>query len=80
MLIADADRLKKHYESFVAVKLFTVPKILTIIDTFSIEIPDSTKLILPRQEAKDVVYTNLERMMDFKTTKICESGGDELNE
>lgn len=80
MLIADADRLKKHYESLVAVKLFTVPEILTIIDTFSIEIPDSTKLILPRQEAKDVVYTNLERMMDFKTTKICESGGDELNE
>lgn len=80
MKIADADRLKKHFESLVDVKLFTVHNILTIIDTFSIEIPNSTKLILPRQEAKDVVYTNLESMMDFKTTKIRESGGDELNE
>ena len=80
MLIADADRLKKHFESLVDVKLFTVHNILTIIDTFSVEIPNSTKLILPRQEAKEVVYTNLEKMMDFKTTKICESGGDERNE
>lgn len=80
MLIANADRLKKHFESLVDVKLFTVHNILTIIDTFSIEIPDSTKLILPRQEAKDVVYTNLERMMNFKTTKICEPGGDKCNE
>jgi hypothetical protein len=69
MLIADADRLKKHFENVVDVKLFTVHNILTIIDTFSIEIPDSTKLILPRQEAKGVVYTNLERIMNFKTTK-----------
>lgn len=73
MLIANADRLKKHFESLVDVKLFTVHNIFTIIDTFSIDIPDSTKLILPRQEAKDVVYTNLERIMDFKTTKISET-------
>ena len=68
MLIADADKLKKHFETVVDVHLFTVPQILTIIDTFSIDIPDGTKMILPRGEAKDVVYTNLARIMSFNST------------
>ena len=37
MKIANADKLKKHFESVVDVHLFTVPTILTIIDTFSSE-------------------------------------------
>lgn len=69
MKITNADRLKHHFENLVDVKLFTPEQILTIIDTFSIEIPENTKMILPRGEAKDVVYTNLERLMSFKTTK-----------
>lgn len=69
MRIVNADRLKHHFENVVDVKLFTPEQICTIIDTFSIEIPEDTKMILPRGKAKDVVYTNLERLMNFKTTK-----------
>lgn len=69
MLITNGDKLKHHFENLVDVKLFTAEQILTIIDTFSIEIPEGTKMILPRGEAKDVIYTNLERLMNFKTTK-----------
>ena len=38
MKIANADKLKKHFENVVDVKLFTVANILTIIDTFSSEV------------------------------------------
>ena len=41
MKIANADKLKKHFENVVDVKLFTVPEICTIIDTFSTEVPDN---------------------------------------
>lgn len=40
MKIANADKLKKHFENVVDVTLFTVPNILTIIDTFSSEVPE----------------------------------------
>lgn len=40
MKIANADKLKKHFENVVDVKLFTVPEICTIIDTFSIDVND----------------------------------------
>ena len=40
MKIANADKLKQHFENVVDVKLFTVPNILTIIDTFSIDVND----------------------------------------
>ena len=40
MKIANADKLKQHFENVVDVKLFTVPNILTIIDTFSSEIEE----------------------------------------
>lgn len=69
MKITNGDKLIKHFESVVDVKLFTVPEIVQIIETFSLEIPAGTKMILPRGKAKDVVYTNLERLMSFKTTK-----------
>ena len=67
MKIANADKLIKHFENVVDVHLFTVPEIITIIETFSLEIPKETKMILPRGEAKDVIYTNLERLMDRNT-------------
>lgn len=66
MKIANAEALKHHFENLVDVKLFTPAQILTIIDTFSIEIPAGTKMILPRGEAKDVVYTNLQEIMNRK--------------
>ena len=40
MRIANADKLKEHFEHVVMVKLFTVPEITTIIDTFSSEVPE----------------------------------------
>lgn len=52
MLIADADRLKKHFENVVDVHLFTVPEILTIIDTFSIEIPEESITVRRRAWSK----------------------------
>ena len=40
MKIANADKLKQHFENVVDVKLFTPAQIITIIDTFSIEVND----------------------------------------
>lgn len=40
MKIANAEELKEHFENVVDVHLFTVPEILTIIETFTREIPD----------------------------------------
>lgn len=40
MKIANADKLIHHFEHVVMVKLFTVPEILTIIDTFTSEAND----------------------------------------
>lgn len=73
MKIANADKLIHHFENTVDVKLFTVPEILTIIDTFSVEIPDSAKLIMTQGAAKEMITTNLERLMNFKTSKISEA-------
>ena len=52
MKIADADRLKKHFENVVDVKLFTVHNILTIIETFSIEIPEEPVTVRRRAWSK----------------------------
>lgn len=40
MKIANVEKLKEHFENVVDVHLFTVPEILTIIETFTREIPD----------------------------------------
>lgn len=40
MKIANADKLIKHFENVVDVHLFTPAQIITIIDTFSVEVPD----------------------------------------
>ena len=55
MKIADADKLKKHFETVVDVHLFTVPEILTIIDTFSIEIPEEPVTVRRRAWSKGEV-------------------------
>ena len=67
MKIANADKLINHFENTIAVHLFTTAEIITIIETFSFDIPEETKMILPRGEAKDVTYTNLKRIMDRNT-------------
>ena len=56
MKIANADKLKHHFETVVSVKLFTVPEILTIIDTFSVEVPEDEPFSVPgRAWAKGTV-------------------------
>ena len=58
MKIANADKLKQHFENVVDVKLFTVPNILTIIDTFSLEFREGDKYTF-RKEGDDIIVTNL---------------------
>lgn len=52
MKIANADKLKKHFENVVDVKLFTVPEICTIIDRFSMNmaIADDEKMLSLNEE------------------------------
>lgn len=59
MKIANTDRLIHHLENVVDVKLFTVPEIVTIIKSFSMEIPDGTELRIPREKAQDMISDNL---------------------
>lgn len=58
MNIADADKLKKHFDTVVDVKLFTVPTIQTIINTFSCDIPEGDLLVF-RKEGENIIITNL---------------------
>lgn len=69
MLITNGDRLKHHFENVVDVKLFTVPEILTIIDTFSLDIPEEATLIMQNFLGKDLATAKLETLMNFKSTK-----------
>ena len=72
MLITNGDRLKHHFENVVDVKLFTVPEILTIIDTFSLDISKETEMVIPAND-NDIVHMTLESFMDFKTSKMSEA-------
>lgn len=60
MKIANTDRLIHHFESCVDVKLFTVPEIVTIIDSFSIEIHEGAMLVMPEKEARDITQDDLD--------------------
>lgn len=64
MKIANADKLIHHFESCVDVKLFTVPEIVTIIENFSVEIPEGTELIMPRKKAQDMTLDNLKLLFE----------------
>ena len=55
MKMANADKLKQHFENVVDVKLFTVPNILTIIDTFSSEVDESD--LISRSAMKEKIFT-----------------------
>ena len=41
MKIVNYEKLKRHFETVVDVKLFTVPNILTIMETFTEDLPDA---------------------------------------
>ena len=76
MLITNGDRLKHHFQTTIAVKLFTVPEILTIINTFSVDIPKETEMVIPVND-NDIVHVTLESFMDFKTSKISEAESED---
>lgn len=67
MRVCNAETLKKHFENLVDVKLFTPANIITIIDTFSVEIPDCTQIIYPgRGRAARETRENLLKLMNRK--------------
>lgn len=41
MKIVNYEKMKRHFESVADVKLFTIPNILTIMETFTEELPDA---------------------------------------
>ena len=64
MKIANSDKLIHHFENVVDVKLFTVPEIVTIVKSFSVEIPEGTELIMPRKKAQDMILDNLKLLFE----------------
>jgi len=74
MKIANADKLIHHFEHTVMVKNFTVPEIVTIIKNFSIDIPEKSKVIavMPKSDAKGMVYDYLAKIFDQKKPGISE--------
>lgn len=70
MKIANADKLIHHFENTVDVKLFTVPEIVTIIKSFSVDINEDNQI---------KVYNTLTKLFGFKpgvTQKVSKVGGD----
>lgn len=67
MKIANADKLKQHFENVVDVKLFTVPNILTIIDTFSSEVDEND--LISRSALKELPFEKVIHT-DFGDTAI----------
>lgn len=41
MKIVNYEKMKRHFENVVDVKLFTIPNILTIMETFTEDLPDA---------------------------------------
>ena len=64
MKIANADKLIHHFENVVDVKLFTVPQILTLIDSFSIEIPEDATLVMPEKKAREMTLDYLKLIFE----------------
>lgn len=64
MLITNGDRLKQHFENVVDVKLFTVPQILTLIDNFSMEIPEGAMLVMPEKKAREITLDELKLIFE----------------
>ena len=64
MKIANADKLIHHFENVVDVKLFTVPEIVTIIESFSMEIPEGAMLVMPEKKAREMTLDNLKLLWE----------------
>ena len=66
MKIANADKLIHHFENCVDVKLFTVPEIITIIESFSIKFDEEARIILPRRTNQIKVSDMIRKLFRFK--------------
>lgn len=62
MKIANADKLIHHFEHTVMVKTFTVPEIVTIIESFSVETKSDTLIIAgdPEKQCEKVKQVTAE--------------------
>ena len=85
MKIANADKLKYHFEHVVMVKNFTVPEILTIIDTFSEEISEGVWIPIEYRPGTEEEYAEFSKFgtcprSEFKvyTNEMPEDGQDVL--
>lgn len=65
MLITNGDKLKHHFENLVDVKLFTPEQICTIIDSFSMEIPDDATIVMPRHLGRRMVYEHIQKYKEL---------------
>ena len=75
MKIANADKLKDHFENVVDVKLFTPAQIITIIDTFSSDV-DENNLIsrkLVSEALNDVYDDTLDGIVKFGIEKAAKA-------
>ena len=75
MRIANADKLKDHFEHVVMVKNFTVPEILTIIDTFSAEVTEGRKYVFSYDYDGTPIITDLDAKR--KLEELCGIAGEE---
>ena len=69
MKIANADKLIHHFENVVDVKLFTVPQILTLIDSFSVETKSDTVIVIgdpekPCEKTEQITLDNLKLLFE----------------
>lgn len=65
MKITNGDKLIHHFESVVDVKLFTVPEIVQIINSFSMEIPDEATLVMPRHLGQRMAYEHIQKYKEL---------------
>ena len=59
MKIANADKLKQHFENVVDVKLFTPAQICTIIDTFSTEVKEGDVIAYSQDKKGNILCHNI---------------------
>lgn len=79
MRVCNAEVLKNHFENLVDVKLFTPAMICTIIDTFSVDLPDCTQIIYPgRGRVARETRENLLKLMNQKPETV--GGGQRYDE
>ena len=60
MRIANADKLKEHFENVVDVKLFTPAQIITIIDRFSVKVEEGRKYAFSYDYDGTAIVTDLD--------------------